>query len=136
MANEGPYVLTRVPLGCGQTALTAGQGWADNGLFRMRMADVNGDGRADVVGFGTTWMCPQVHRDGYCALSPARWVGALPLNAGQGWLITDLPHAYPDVNGDGKMPMCAGRRADFRGCVQVHLAAFTALSLGDGTFVA
>jgi len=75
-------------------------GWTDQQTYPRFPADVNGDGRADMVGFG---------RDGvYVSLStgsgfaaPALWVKAY--SPAQGWTTLDrYPRTLGDVNGDGK----------------------------------
>ena len=37
-------------------ASAAGGGWASQDVFPRALADVNGDGKADIVGFGTAGM--------------------------------------------------------------------------------
>jgi hypothetical protein len=75
-------------------------GWTDQQLYPRFPADVNGDARADVVGFGRGGV--------YVALStgtgfaaPALWVSAY--GPGQGWTSQDrYPRTLGDVNGDGR----------------------------------
>ena len=74
-------------------------GWRVDRHLRM-MADVNGDGKDDVVGFG---------QDGtYVSLStgaafsdPQRWVRSYGYEAG-GWRVDKHPRMMADVNGDSK----------------------------------
>jgi len=74
-----------------------GQGWRVDEDPRM-MADVNGDGLQDVVGFGN---------DGVdVALSTGESFGEKLLwindfGYGQGWLVDEDPRMMADVNGDG-----------------------------------
>jgi hypothetical protein len=64
------------------------------------MADVNGDGQADVVGFGNA--------GAYVSLStgtgfspPQLWVNNYGYDAG-GWRVDQHPRIMADVNGDGQ----------------------------------
>lgn len=76
-------------------------GWTNIDLYPRTMGDVNGDGKADIVGFG--------NKATYVSLSngagfngPTSWIAAYGPNAG-GWTSQDLyPRILGDVNGDGK----------------------------------
>ncbi len=74
------------------------QGWRVSKHVRT-MADVNGDGRQDIVGFG---------EDGvWIALSTGAGFGPLQLGMtdfgyNQGWRVSDHVRAMADVNGDGR----------------------------------
>lgn len=76
-------------------------GWTSQNLYPRCIADVNGDGKADVVGFG--------HAGVYVSLStgnsfgaPTIWLSTFGRGAG-GWTSQDLyPRTLADVNGDGK----------------------------------
>ena len=106
----------------------AGGGWTSQDLYPRVLGDVNGDGRADTVGFGSA--------GAYTALGQANGTFAAPLlalsefgagAAGGGWVSQDLyPRALGDVNGDG--------RADIVGFGSA--GAYTALGQADGTFAA
>ena len=88
-------------------------------------ADVNGDGLADIVGFG--------HAGVYTALSngngtfqPAKLgIKSFGYNTG-GWRVDQHPRMMADVNGDGL--------ADIVGFG--HVGVYTSLSNSDGTFAA
>jgi len=74
-------------------------GWSVSRNPRM-MADVNGDGRADVVGFAGTGVYVSLARNGRFS-EPRRWVEAFGFRAG-GWRTGRHPRMMADVNGDGR----------------------------------
>jgi hypothetical protein len=95
------------------------QGWATQHLFPRDVADVNGDGKADVVGFGA-WGAMVSLSNGSGFDSPSRWSAQFGL--ARGWRNQDLyPRLLADVDGDGD--------ADIVG----FGAAGTFVSLSDGT---
>jgi hypothetical protein len=76
-------------------------GWTSQDLFPRTVADVNGDGRADVVGFGRAgvWVALANGSGGFDA--PRLAIGAFGAEAG-GWSSQDrFPRMLADVNGDG-----------------------------------
>ena len=95
-----PPVLTLHGFG----SAAAGGGWASEELYPRTLGDVNGDGRADIVGFGSA--------GAYTALGRANGTFSAPVlvlhgfgagAAGGGWVSEDLyPRALGDVNGDGR----------------------------------
>jgi uncharacterized protein YbdZ (MbtH family) len=73
-------------------------GWRMADHPRM-MADVNGDGKADIVGFGSSGVWVSLSTgSGFAART--MWVDDFNLNAG--WRMTDHPRMMADVNGDAK----------------------------------
>ena len=97
-------------------------GWRVENHPRM-LADVNGDGRADVVGFGNDGVLVSLST-GYVLTgftSPTRWVDDFGFNAG-GWRVENHPRMLADVNGDG--------RADVVGFYGTGV--FVSLSTGTG----
>jgi phospholipase C len=86
------------------------------------VADLNGDGRADVVGIGPdcVWSC--LNRDGLGFSEPTFAIVAFEANAG--WRIGDHPRFVMDLTGDG--------RADIIGFGDG--GAWVCLGNGDGSF--
>ena len=104
------YAGTLVALGRGdgtfqpvKTALAdfgVNQGWANDDQFHRTLADVNGDGRADLVGFGYAGtLVALANADG--TFQPVRLATAM-FGVGQGWTSQDArPRAVADLNHDG-----------------------------------
>jgi len=89
------------------------------------LADITGDGRADIVGFGDTGVWTAI-TNGDGTFQPPRVVLAdLGYEAG-GWRVEKHPRFLADITGDG--------RADIVGFGDAGV--WTALSNGDGTFQA
>ncbi|WP_437962161.1 M57 family metalloprotease [Sorangium sp. So ce119] len=107
----------------GAPALWTGNFGHDAGGWRVEqhprfMADVNNDGRDDVVGFGNAGV--------YVALStgssfsaPELWIGNYGHDAG-GWRVEQHPRLLSDVNGDGRQDIVGFGNA----------GAYTSLSTG------
>ena len=98
----------------------AQQGWTTANHVRTTV-DLNGDGRADFVGFGNdgVWTALSTGR-GFAA---PRFVLA-DLGYNQGWRVGANPRYFADMDADG--------RKDIVGIGNAGL--YTARSLGDGTF--
>ncbi len=73
-------------------------GWRTNYHPRM-MADVNGDGLADVVGFGSQGVQVSLST-GRSFTPPRQWVRGY--GSGSGWQIQRHPRYVFDMNGDGR----------------------------------
>jgi hypothetical protein len=87
------------------------------------MADVTGDGRADIVGFGNAGVyVSRAQADGTFT-APQLVINNFGYNAG-GWRVDQHPRFLADTTGDG--------RADIVGCGTAGV--WIARSLGDGTF--
>ena len=104
----------------------AGGGWATDNTYPRELGDINGDGRADVVGFGDAGVyIAHGQIDGTFGA-----VSYLPIGFGAGaagghWLNEDrYPRELGDVNGDGRDDIVG-----FGGS-----GVYVALSNGDGTF--
>ena len=79
----------------------ANQGWTSDNTFHRTVADVNGDGRADVIGFGIAGTLVALGQaDGTFA---APTLAQANFGTNQGWSSQDaFARAVGDVNGDGK----------------------------------
>jgi FG-GAP-like repeat len=79
-------------------ALGSAQGWTVSGTVRT-VGDVNGDGKADLVGFGSdgVWVATST---GTAFNAPTKWLAGL--DAAHGWNTTQFVRTVGDVNGDGK----------------------------------
>jgi RHS repeat-associated protein len=81
-------------------AYGAASGWTDNNTRPRILADVNGDGRPDIVGFGSDGVYVSLNTGSGFSASQ-RWVDDFdPIN---GWTDNNTyPRVLADVNGDGK----------------------------------
>lgn len=79
-------------------AFHTGDGW-EVGKHPRLMADVDGDGRADVIGFANngTEVAKSLGND---FTTPSSWVANFHYNGG--WRVDRHPRMAADVNGDGK----------------------------------
>jgi phospholipase C len=99
------------------------QGW-QVGLHPRFVADVTGDGRADLVGFGDAGVWVAVSNGDGSFQAPQMVVANMCVQ--QGWQVPLHPRFAADVTGDG--------RADLVGFGDAGV--WTAVSKGDGTFQA
>jgi hypothetical protein len=97
------------------------QGWRVDRHLRI-MADITGDGRADIVGFKDDGVITAVSR-GDGTFGPARSV-INDFGFNQGWRLLATPRFVADVTGDG--------RADIVGVGTSFV--MVAVALGDGSF--
>jgi Ca2+-binding RTX toxin-like protein len=100
-------------------------GWASFDQYPRQLADVNGDGRADIVGFGSDAVYVSLAKgDGTFSAMQTALDNGFTINDG-GWATFDqYPRQLADVNGDG--------RADIVGFW--GNAVYVSLAKGDGTF--
>ena len=88
------------------------------------LADITGDGRADIVGFGNDGVYVALSNgDGTFDFQPVPVINDLGFDAG-GWRVDKHPRFLADITGDG--------RADIVGFG--NDGVYVALSNGDGTF--
>jgi len=75
-------------------------GWTSQDKYPRLLADVNGDGRADVVGFANAGVYVSLSTGGGFS-SPRRWIAGYGYSSG--WTSQDrYPRLLADVNGDGR----------------------------------
>jgi len=129
---NGTFENAKVALAGG--AFTPATGWANNYVTPRVLGDINGDGRADIVGFGLgevyyslakedgTFLAPRVAIDNNFTQFDGGWGTTFDPNTASERAV--FPRYVADVNGDGK--------ADIVGFSQTTVV--TALSNGDGTF--
>jgi hypothetical protein len=82
------------------SAFDLSHGWTVANYVRT-VGDVNGDGRADLVGFGLDGVYVALASNpgpGFGTVS--KWSGSLA--AGNGWTVADYVRTVGDVNGDGR----------------------------------
>jgi FG-GAP-like repeat len=77
-------------------------GWSSDDTYPRELADVNGDGKADIVGFSSAGVYESLATAGGHFATPTFELAAFGTIAG-GWSSDNTyPRALADVNGDGK----------------------------------
>jgi predicted cobalt transporter CbtA len=98
-------------------------GWSSDNQFHREVADVNGDGRADIIGFGYAGALVSLAKADGTFTGPVTGIANFGTN--QGWATQDgFARTTGDVNGDGK--------ADLIGFG--YAGTLVSLGNGDGTF--
>ena len=107
-------------------AFTPGTGgWISDDLYKRELADVNGDGRADIVGFASSGVYVSLASGTGHFAAPTFELGAF--TPGSSWISDDLyKRELADVNGDG--------RADIVGFASSGV--YVSLATGNGHFAA
>jgi VCBS repeat protein/parallel beta helix pectate lyase-like protein len=130
-ASNGVYVSLANPDGSfaapilASTSFGANNGWTSQDAYPRELADVNGDGKADLVGSGAAGVYVALSNGDGTFGSP--FLASTSFGANNGWTSQDAyPRELADVNGDGK--------ADIVGFAAGGV--YTALGNGDGTFQA
>lgn len=120
LANaDGTYQNSQLAIG----DFGASFGWNSQATFRRALADVNGDHKLDLVGFGNSAVIVALG-NGDGTFAPTK-VGIADFGYAQGWGNPDAtPRTLADVNGDG--------RADIVGFGPA--GTMVALANSDGTF--
>jgi hypothetical protein len=104
-------VLVALATGNGHFAAPTGEtgnfgfnagGWTSQSLYPRLLADVNADGMADIVGFGSGGVLVALATGNGHFATPTSEIGNFGTNAG-GWVSQDLyPRSLGDVDGDGR----------------------------------
>jgi hypothetical protein len=131
--NAGVYVALATGGGTfGTPALRLGTfghdagGWTSNDIYPRELADVNGDGMADIVAFGNAGVYVALATGGGNFGASTLRLGTFGHDAG-GWISNDTyPRELADVNGDSMADIVA-----FGGA-----GVYVALATGGGTFAA
>ena len=119
--NNGDGTFQPPQLAISDFGFTAG-GWRVDRHPRF-LADVTGDGRADVVGFGYAGMYVSLNNGDGTFQPPQLAISDLGFTAG-GWRVDRHPRLLADLTGDG--------RADVAGFG--YAGVYVAVNNGDGTF--
>src|SRR5262247_3218168 len=82
-------------------------GWSSDDTYPRKVADVSGDGIADIVGFSSAGVFESLATGGGHFAAPTFELAAFGTNAG-GWSSNDTyPRALADVNGDTRADIVA-----------------------------
>jgi hypothetical protein len=101
--GSGGFANPSLALGYFGASSGAG-GWSSNDTYPRELADVNGDGRADIVGFGSAGTYVAFATGGGQFTTPSLAIANFGASsAAGGWSSQDsYPRELGDVNGDGR----------------------------------
>ena len=100
-ANNAPPSIGNAFTTLHGTSFTTSGGWTNENLYSRKLADVNGDGRADIVGFGNgNVVVSLAQQDG--TFANAITVLNDSFTTAHGWNETEYARRLADVNGDGR----------------------------------
>ena len=119
--NNGNGTFQAPQLVLGNFGFNAG-GWRVQNHPRF-LADLTGDGRADIVGFGNDGVWVALNNGNGTFQAPQLMVGSFGFNSG-GWRVENHPRFLADLTGDG--------RADIAGFG--NDGVWFSRGIGDGTF--
>ena len=124
---DGTFETARFAIGEYFTS-TSSTGWKNNIEMPRMLADINGDGKADIVGFKNNGVYTSLSNgDGTFAAARFAIGEYFTSTSSTGWKNnTEMPRMLADINGDG--------RADIVGFK--NNGVYTSLSNGNGTFAA
>ena len=78
------------------------RGWSSNNVFPRLFADVNGDGKRDIIGFASDGVWVSLFGSSWVPARPTKWLSGYAVNAGN-WTDSDkFPRFAADVNGDNR----------------------------------
>ena len=89
-------------IGISNFAANAG-GWSSQDRYPRQLGDVDGDGRADIVGFGSQGVMVAKGRADGTFESPIMAISNFATGAGGWWSQDRYPRQLGDMNGDGRM---------------------------------
>lgn len=133
--GDGNFTALRLVTTAFGEASSAG-GWSSNEKYPRLAADVNGDGRADIIGFGNDGVYVSLGRADGTFASPALATSAFGYaSSSGGWSSNDrYPREIADVNNDGRADIIGfGNNAVYVSFGQVD-GTFSALILGLSQF--
>ena len=99
----------------------AAGGWSSDNTYPRELADVNGDGTADIVGFGNAGVFVSLATGGGHFAAPTYELAAFGPAAGD-WSSQDqYPRELADVNGDGTADIVGSVLVAFRNILALHV---------------